>query len=107
MKVLQYYPDVDREVMLRELKEVASDFVDLVFPTIFYFEGYDEAKTFVFPYLAKMVDTIYTNLIVLADRGWNAVIIADDSGFNHVFFGENKDEIKIPEVYSMPIIGSC
>jgi len=105
--MLQYQPDIKREVMTREIfMAVHEAQVIETIPTIFYFEGCSESRMFSFIYPSKLSDTIYMNLVIFAQREWNAVVIFAN-GFTHVFFGKNDKELEMPEVFNQAIVGSC
>lgn len=108
MVMLEYHHDVNKEEMRKEIfnKTCEADVI-LTLPTVFYFEGSDETQLHQFHYSSKLSEMVYTNLQVFKDRGWNALVLMDESGFTHVFFGKNDKELKIPEIFTSPVIGSC
>ena len=103
----QYFPEVNLELLRRELfNAVHEAHVIVTIPTIFYFEGEEESKLFNFMHSSKLADTVYTNLQVLKEREWNAIIIFQD-GIVHVFFGKNDGILELPEVFNSAVQGSC
>jgi hypothetical protein len=106
--MIQYFPDVNREAMKAELSHLINEVEDVIYtlPTFLYFEGCIESKVFEFMYPSKLSDVIYTNLQVLKERGWNAVVVIKD-GVIHVFFGNNNGMLDIPQVIIESPAGSC
>jgi hypothetical protein len=108
--MLKFEPDVEHEDIHTQIFDAMNNLPNGIIPSlpsVFHFEGGDESRLFLFYHPSKLADCIYSNLQVLQDRGWNALMTVTDDGFVHVFFGMNDKELVMPEVFSMPVAGSC
>lgn len=108
MIMLQYHPEANRvEMDIELLKKSHEANVIATLPTMFYFEKSIEVQLHQFHHSSKLCDVVYGNLQVFKDRGWNAVVMMDESGFTHVFFGKNDKELVMPEIFTLAVAGSC
>lgn len=105
---LQFFPEVSEETISRELFfELNRTPLIRGFPTVFHFENTNESKILMVQYPSKLAELIYINLQIFDTDKLNAVIVEDDRGFIHVFFGLNNKPIEIPEVIHAEVAGMC
>lgn len=108
MIILQYDSSISLNDMEKELFDKCREagVIDII-PTVFHFEGCVESKLFSFWQPSKLAEMVHRNIQVFADSGWNAVLHIDEIGFVHVFFGLNRGEVIVPDIFNHAIQGTC
>lgn len=78
-------------------------------PTILHYTELNESRMFMFHHPDKVGEIIYGILESFGEeRSWEAGVYFDyESGFTHVFFGQNQQIAQFPSVFMSNIVGTA